>query len=138
MEDSKMRGFKGVKRYWRRRGYRRLAPANESRSKRGKWSWKLRIPRRLKIKLKFKFNPKKLIARVHDAYVRMMMRVADLPAVRCGAIAGYGGGGSGEFGMRPMKEYDEKIIIQMYNSLVMRQIQLKELELEPYHTAGFQ
>ncbi|KAK1428150.1 hypothetical protein QVD17_16978 [Tagetes erecta] len=128
--------YKGVKRYWRRRGYRRLSPAtattNELRSSNRKtWSWKIRMPRRLKIKLRFKFNPKKFIARVQDAYVRMMMRVANLPAVSSGAIAGYGGGDIGQFGMRAVKEYDEKMIIQMYNSLVMRQPHLMALDVEP-------
>ncbi|KAJ0610165.1 hypothetical protein HanHA300_Chr01g0000821 [Helianthus annuus] len=121
----------GLKRYWRRRSYRRLGTTtDESRSKR-KWSWKIRMSRRLKIKLRFKFNPKKFIANVHEAYVRMMMRIASSPVVRSGSIGGYGAGGFSQFGMRPMKEYDEKVIIQMYNSLVMRQAQLKALEAEP-------
>ncbi|XP_076883545.1 uncharacterized protein LOC143532363 [Bidens hawaiensis] len=118
----------GLKRYWRRRGYGRLDATDEFRSKR-KWSWKIRMPRRLKIKLRF--NPKKIIERVQDAYVRMMMRVASSPVVRGGAIGGYGGGGIREFGMRPVKEYDEKVIVQMYNSLVMRQAELKALEVQP-------
>ncbi|MFS7901635.1 hypothetical protein Hanom_Chr01g00002011 [Helianthus anomalus] len=121
----------GLKRYWRRRSYRRLGTTtDESRTKR-KWSWKIRMPRRLKIKLRFKFNPKKFIANAHEAYVRMMMRIASSPVVRSGSIGGYGAGGFSQFGMRPMKEYDEKVIIQMYNSLVMRQAQLKALEAEP-------
>ncbi|KAJ0791028.1 hypothetical protein HanOQP8_Chr01g0000981 [Helianthus annuus] len=121
----------GLKRYWRRRSYRRLGTTtDESRSKR-KWSWKIRMPRRLKIKLRFKFNPKKFIANVHEAYVRMMMSIASSPVVRSGSIGGYDAGGFSQFGMRPMKEYDEKVIIQMYNSLVMRQAQLKALEAEP-------
>ncbi|KAM0050615.1 hypothetical protein Hdeb2414_s0007g00225991 [Helianthus debilis subsp. tardiflorus] len=121
----------GLKRYWRRRSYRRLGTTtDESRSKR-KWSWKIRMPRRLKIKLRFKFNPKKFIANVHEAYVRMMMKIASSPVVRSGSIGGYDAGGFSQFGMRPMKEYDEKVIIQMYNALVVRQAQLKALEAEP-------
>ncbi|KAI3682769.1 hypothetical protein L1987_83006 [Smallanthus sonchifolius] len=126
MADLKTGVYKGVKRYWRRRSYRRLATTttDEFRSKPRKWSWKIRMPRRLKIR----FSPKKLIARVHDAYVRMMMRVASSLVVRTGVVGGYGGGGFGEFGMRPVKEYDEKMIIQMYNSMVVRQAQLKAVE----------
>ncbi|XP_076899845.1 uncharacterized protein LOC143553829 [Bidens hawaiensis] len=108
-----------VKRYRQRRGYRRLATAtNESRSKRGRWSW-IRMPRRLKIKLRW--NPKKLVDSVHSAYVRMMMKLASSSVVRGGAIGGYGAGAEiCQFGMRPMKEYDEKVIIQIYKSLSVR------------------
>ncbi|KAJ0791029.1 hypothetical protein HanPI659440_Chr01g0000921 [Helianthus annuus] len=130
-------GGLNLKRYWQRRSYQRLgATTDESRSKR-KWSWKIRMPRRLKIKLRFKFNPKKFIANVHEAYVRMMMRIASSQVARSGPIGGYGAGGIGQFGMRPMKEYDEKMIIQMYNSLVVRQAQKKVLEPVPGNSGSY-
>nr|XP_043611519.1 uncharacterized protein LOC122583155 [Erigeron canadensis] len=115
---------KGVKGYWPRRGYHRLAN-DEPRSKR---SWRIRIPSRLKIKIRFKFNPSKFIARIHDGYVRMMTRVANSPSVSRGAINGYGIGGRTQFGLRTLKEYDDKIIIEMYKSLAMKQAQLIALD----------
>ncbi|KAF5782527.1 hypothetical protein HanRHA438_Chr11g0509481 [Helianthus annuus] len=125
MGDLTTRVYTGAKRsYWRRRGYRRLA-TDESQSR---WSW-VRMPRRLKIKLRC--NPKKLVARVHDAYVKMTMKLANSQVVRGGAIAGYGaGGGIYEFGMRPIKEYDAKMIIQMYKSLSVRPEQPVALEVD--------
>ncbi|KAK9057233.1 hypothetical protein SSX86_022068 [Deinandra increscens subsp. villosa] len=122
---------------WRRRGgYRRLDEVVRSKEEgRGKWSWKIRMPRKMKLRrLKFIISLKKVIGRVHDAYVRMMIRVANSPVVirGGGVIGGYGGGVEGQqlqFGMRPMKEYDEKMIIQMYNSLVIRR-QLKAAALD--------
>nr|GEV18610.1 hypothetical protein [Tanacetum cinerariifolium]GEV18611.1 hypothetical protein [Tanacetum cinerariifolium] len=125
---SKVQGVKG---YWRRRGYKRL-DTDESGSKRPRrmWAWKIRMPIKFRLKFKIKFSPKKLIAKVQEGYVKIMMRVANSRAVTSGGIGGYGGGGRPEFGMRPIKEYDEKMIIQMYNSLVMKQAQMMALEAE--------
>lgn len=40
-------------------------------------------------------------------------------------VAGSGGYGDGiaKFGLKPVKEYDEKMIIEIYKSLAMRQAQ---------------
>ncbi|KAK1426724.1 hypothetical protein QVD17_15403 [Tagetes erecta] len=130
MVDLTSKVYKGVKRFRRRRGYRRLASTtDELRSKRGRWSW-IRLPKRLKIKLRC--NPKKLFAKVHDTYVRLMMMVANSTAVRGGAIAGYSAGAEGicQFVTRPVKEYDQKMVIQMYKSLVMRPEQASAFQVK--------
>ncbi|XP_071718228.1 uncharacterized protein [Rutidosis leptorrhynchoides] len=124
---------KGVKRYWRRRSYQHLAAStNEVGSKTKRYSWRIRVPSKLKIKLRFKlkFNPKKLLTRFHSAYVSMMMKVANSPALSGGGLVGFGGDGTSQFGMTPMKEYDEKLVIQLYNSLVIKQEQLAALKVE--------
>ncbi|KAI3800913.1 hypothetical protein L1987_29013 [Smallanthus sonchifolius] len=119
MEAITNRVYRGVKGYWRRRRYERLA-GNENRRKR--LFWRIRITSKLKLKLKKKlklrYSPKKLLIGIRDGYVNMMMRMANSPVV-----AGTGGYGEGtaKFGMRPAKEYDEKLVIEIYKTLAMRQ-----------------
>ncbi|KVI04013.1 hypothetical protein Ccrd_017687 [Cynara cardunculus var. scolymus] len=66
------------------------------------------------------FNPNKFLIGLHDAYVRMMMRMANSRVVlTSGAMStGYGLNAMSPFGMRPTKEYDDKMIIEMYKALV--------------------
>ncbi|PWA59569.1 hypothetical protein CTI12_AA263650 [Artemisia annua] len=47
-----------------------------------------------------------------------------------GAYGTYGGYGDGvaSFGMRPVKEYDEKMVIEIYKALAMRQSQLVPID----------
>nr|XP_043611518.1 uncharacterized protein LOC122583154 [Erigeron canadensis] len=118
--------------YWRRRGYRRLTTTTDEEvpSRRQKWSWKIRMPSKLKIKLRFKLSPKKLITSVHDAYVNMMMKIGNSRVISGGAISGSDGRIS-QFEMKSVTKYDEKLIIQLYNSLVMRQAQLMALDINP-------
>ncbi|KAJ9543189.1 hypothetical protein OSB04_022896 [Centaurea solstitialis] len=102
--------------FWRRRRYKRLATASKG-SKRSSW--------RIRIKLKFKLrylNPKRLLIGLHDAYVRMMIRVANSRVVLTGGAVstGYGVHAMSPFGMAPTKEYDDKMLIQMYNSIIGR------------------
>lgn len=127
MEGLRTRVYKGVKRYWGRRHYERLGGKNrdESGTKRRRRFWRIRITPKLKLKLKLRCSPRKLIVGIRDGYVRMMMRLANSPVV-----AGSGGYGEGisRFGMRPMKEYDEKVIIEIYKSLAMRQGQLVPID----------
>ncbi|KVI12524.1 uncharacterized protein LOC112507662 [Cynara cardunculus var. scolymus] len=116
MEGLRTRVYKGVKRYWGRRHYERLGGKNreESGTKRRKRFWRIRITP----KLKLRYSPRKFIVGIRDGYMRMMMKMANSPVV-----AGSGGYGEGiaRFGMKPVKEYDEKIIIEIYKSLAMRQ-----------------
>ncbi|KAG7531170.1 hypothetical protein ISN44_Un55g000660 [Arabidopsis suecica] len=112
-------------RYWRRlRGYQRLdgsaKKANSGRRnvKRVKMDptrkrrfWRIKIVPKLRF-LK-KSSPKKL----GDAYVNMMLRLANSRVV--GSSYGYGqyGYGSG----LASKEYDEKKLVEIYKSILMAQ-----------------
>ncbi|KAK8588211.1 hypothetical protein V6N13_087156 [Hibiscus sabdariffa] len=115
-----------LKGYWKRRGYVKLNGPSRARqgrvelgNSRRKRFWRIRIKARLRIK-----SPKKLFVWLRDAYVKMMLGLANSRMVS----GGYGGGtadqGIAAFGKRPMKEYDEKMIVEMYRSLVMGQGQL--------------
>ncbi|KAI3783214.1 hypothetical protein L2E82_13279 [Cichorium intybus] len=122
MEGITTRVYKGVKGYWRRRRYQRLGgkTRDESGPKRRSRFWRIRITPKLKLKFKWRCSPKKLLIGIRDGYVRMMMRMAN-----SSVVAGSGGYGDGiaKFGLKPVKEYDEKMIIEIYKSLAMRQAQ---------------
>ena len=70
---------------------------------------KLRILRRA--------SPKKLLVWLRDSYVNMMMRLANSRAVGPSA---YGGS---KFGSGQMKEYDEKVLVEIYKSILMAKAQ---------------
>lgn len=53
---------------------------------------------------------------VRDAYVNMMMKIANSKCMS----SGVGGG----FGTRQLKEYDEKVLVQIYKSMIIAQGQL--------------
>ncbi|KAI3741766.1 hypothetical protein L1987_59443 [Smallanthus sonchifolius] len=123
MEGITNRVYRGVKGYWRRRRYERLGGKSRHENRRRRF-WRIRITSKLKLKLKLKKKlklPKKLLIGIRNGYVNMMMRMANSPVV-----AGCGGYGEGiaKFGMRPAKEYDEKLVIEIYKTLAMRKAQL--------------
>ncbi|KAI4349709.1 hypothetical protein L6164_010269 [Bauhinia variegata] len=115
--------------YRKRRGYRRLnGSGREKRSVQlgdgntpRKRFWKIKIGP--KIKILRKASPKKMLIWLRDAYVRMMMGLANSRAMSTAASSGYAGTLPGRFGSGrgPVKEYDEKMIIQIYRSLMMAQ-----------------
>ncbi|XVF72695.1 hypothetical protein PTKIN_Ptkin12aG0140800 [Pterospermum kingtungense] len=119
---SKYKGFRG---YWTRRGYVKLNGSRRTRrssrvelgSSPRRRFWRIRVKAKLRIP-----SPKKFLIWLRDAYVKMMLRLANSRMVS----AGYGGGdfGIAAFGKRPLKEYDEKMIVEIYKSLVMAQGQL--------------
>ncbi|KAF8089722.1 hypothetical protein N665_0498s0023 [Sinapis alba] len=112
-------------RYWRRsRGYERLDgstkksnsdPRNVKQVKldptRKKRFWR-RIKIVPKLRVLKKTSPKKLLTRLRDAYVNMMLRLANSQAI--GSSFGYGSG----LGSR---EYDEKKLVEIYKSMLMAQ-----------------
>ncbi|KAG2252541.1 hypothetical protein Bca52824_082677 [Brassica carinata] len=88
-----------TKRYWRRwRGYEKL----DGSSTPGRRSGKQGVAQ----------EASGLVTRF---YVNMMMRLANSRA-----IGTYGGSG---FGQRQMKEYDEKVLVEIYKSILMAQAQ---------------
>ncbi|KAE8671279.1 glycosyl transferase family 8 family protein [Hibiscus syriacus] len=128
MEGVSTTMYKRLGGYWKRRGYVKLnggtrGGARRSRvelggSSRRRPFWKIRV--RAKVRLP---SPKKFFVWLRDAYVKMMLGLANSRAV-----TGYGGAmgdhGVSAFGKRPIKEYDEKMIVEIYKSLVMAQGQL--------------
>ncbi|CAA7030511.1 unnamed protein product [Microthlaspi erraticum] len=119
------------KRYWRRwRGYEKLdgsstaSETNQGRRKekrvkmdptRKKRFWRIKIVPKLRILRKA--SPKKLLVWLRDSYVKMMMRLANSRVV---GSSGYGGSG---FGSGQMKEYDERVLVEIYKSILMAQAQ---------------
>lgn len=140
-----MENYKGgLKGYWKRRAYNRLdgQPGNR-RARRSRVElgggggggprrkfWRIKISPRLRLFSRIRrFNPKRIFARIRDAYVRMMIGFANSGAISGGF--GYGGQAVSAFG-RPhqIKEYDEKMIIQIYRSL-LTQNQLVSAAADP-------
>ncbi|PWA65948.1 hypothetical protein CTI12_AA243600 [Artemisia annua] len=124
MEGLSTKVYNGVKCYWKTRGYQRLGTstsvpdrhgAEESgtrRRRRKRKLFRLRISRRLKL------NPRKWYIGARDAYVRIMMKLANTSVVRSRTMAGYNGDG---FGRPSQKEYDEKMIYEIYKTLSVAQ-----------------
>ncbi|XP_057473830.1 uncharacterized protein LOC130762188 [Actinidia eriantha] len=121
--------YGGLKRYWKRKGYERLNGSGCRRKTRvelgrrtGSGSHRRRRFWRIKITPRLRFNPRKFLMGLRDAYVNFMLRIANTRVMS----GGYGGAvdpSSGGFGRVPLKEYDEKMIVQIYNSLLMAQAQ---------------
>ncbi|MQL96059.1 hypothetical protein Taro_028730 [Colocasia esculenta] len=141
-----MEGYKGgLKGYWKRKRYQRLDGGGGARS-RG-WRWRSQRPRvqlsaagdqgegaggrrrrfwRIKIAPKLRFlrravaAPRQLLTAVRDAYVRMMLRFANSRVFSAGGGLGYFGGDPAPLGFGPpaLKEYDEKMIVEIYKSLM--------------------
>ncbi|XP_022993314.1 uncharacterized protein LOC111489358 [Cucurbita maxima] len=113
-----------LKRLWRRRRYQRLGSgtgAARSRSFRLGRLWRIRR-RAPKLRLKM-VSPFKALARFHDAYVKMMMRVAN----SVGSMYAIGGYGNGKRIPKPSnqvslvscggEQVDTKLVLEMYNKL---------------------
>ncbi|XP_022769799.1 uncharacterized protein LOC111313393 [Durio zibethinus] len=126
MEGVSATMYKGLRRYWKRRGYVKLNGSGRERrsrvelgSSRRRRFWRIRVKAKLRIP-----SPKKFFVWLRDAYVKMMLRLGNSRVVS----SGYGGAiddnGIATFGKRPLKEYDEKMIVEIYKSLVMAQGQL--------------
>ncbi|KAJ9187830.1 hypothetical protein P3X46_003245 [Hevea brasiliensis] len=139
MEGVSATMYTKLRAYWRRRGYQRLNKSTRRRmnqielgSTRRRRFWRIKIKPKLKI---FQIaSPKKLFIWLRDTYVRMMLGFANSRLIGAG---GYGYGfpdGMAAFEKGPLKEYDEKLIIEIYKSLVKAQSQS---QLVPHDTARF-
>ncbi|CAH8362935.1 unnamed protein product [Eruca vesicaria subsp. sativa] len=121
-------------RYWRTksRGYERLdGSTNTSNSdprnvkqvkldptrKRRFWR-RIKIVPKLRV-LKKTTSPRKLLTRLRDSYVNMMLRLANSPAI--GSSFGYGGEYEHDSGLASSREYDEKKLVEIYKSMLMAQ-----------------
>lgn len=142
MEGISASMYKGFRGYWTRRSYVKLNGSRRARRSAaelgGSSPPRRRFWRRFKIKAKLSIpSPKKFLIRLRDSYVNMMLRLANSGMVSSGY---YGGGaaiddGVAAFGKRPMKEYDQKMIVEIYKSLVMAQGQLVPLEAAKLRSA---
>ncbi|KAF5201347.1 hypothetical protein FRX31_009066 [Thalictrum thalictroides] len=129
MEGFSVNFYQGIKGYWKRKHYQRIHGSGSRHknrveltdlgTKRRKRFWRIKIAPKLKI-----YNissTKKFFIRLRDAYVNWMLGVASSR----GFSAGLGGGGSGGslgygFGKDPVKEYDEKVLVDIYKSLILQ------------------
>ncbi|OEL13522.1 hypothetical protein BAE44_0025458 [Dichanthelium oligosanthes] len=133
----------GIKAYWKRRGYDRLDAAEAQRRPRlptaelggpggearqpgqGRRLRGWRVRRRagaLGRRLLRALSPRRLLARLRDAYVNAMLRLAS-----SAAVAGYGAAGpcctaADPFArQRPLtREYDEKALVEIYRAILAR------------------
>uniref|UniRef100_A0A6M2EGI1 Uncharacterized protein n=1 Tax=Populus davidiana TaxID=266767 RepID=A0A6M2EGI1_9ROSI len=127
MEGVSARIYTKMKEYWSRRGYERIngsgrtrrswpvelgSVTTTSRRRRRRFAWRMKVKPKLKA-LKMS-SPKRCFVWLRDAYVKMMLGFANSRAI---GTAGYGDG----IGARPIKEYDEKMIMKIYKSLVIAQ-----------------
>jgi hypothetical protein len=136
MEGITASAYKGLKEYWQRKGYQRIQGSGRRRrinkvelgstqAKKGRfWRWKIKLSP--KIRIKRIPSPKKMLTWARDAYVNMMLSLANSRVMTVsGSAAGFGGAMSGgpiaDSGFRktPPKEYDEKMIIEIYKSILM-------------------
>ncbi|KAL6500286.1 hypothetical protein OROMI_015597 [Orobanche minor] len=141
MEGISTTVYKGIKGYLRRKGYERLnrrggrkrkmrvlelAPAAGEGSAGRRRFWRIKLAPRLKLNLKLRFSPKKFLLGLRDAYVSTMTKIANSGVIAGGGYGagGYPGDGVVGFGLRPVKEYDERMIVEIYKSIVMAQGQL--------------
>ncbi|XP_018817999.1 uncharacterized protein LOC108989012 [Juglans regia] len=123
----------GLRGYWRRRGYEKLngsghrrrtrsGQLGSSRARLRFWRWRIKITPKLRV-LRLP-SPKSLLVRLRDWYVKLMLRLANS---RVCSVGGYGTStvavcdGIGKFPRGTVKEYDEKMIVEIYKSMVMAQ-----------------
>nr|XP_043638441.1 uncharacterized protein LOC122609461 [Erigeron canadensis] len=135
MEGLSTKVYNGVKCYWRRRGYQRLGTSTASAvhnghaeavpdaKRRRRKLWRININPRLRIKVRR--SPKKFFLGLRDAYVKIMMKLANTSVVRGRTMTGYNVDG---FGKTTIKEYDEKMIIEIYKVLAIKQNHQHEIQ----------
>ncbi|XP_075475766.1 uncharacterized protein LOC142511528 [Primulina tabacum] len=137
MEGVSAAAYNGIRGYWRRKGYNSYQRVNSNRRKRKmrvvelgsaavegsvrrRRFWRIRLTPRLNLKLRA-FSPKKLLFGLRDAYVNMMLKIANTSVISSGFGSSLAENGVAGFGMRPLKEYDDRMILEIYKSIVMAQ-----------------
>ncbi|KAL9670665.1 hypothetical protein QQ045_008221 [Rhodiola kirilowii] len=127
MEGVATTAYTGIKSYWRRKGYRRLhakqqpvddlgfLPTSNGQRRR----FKIGRPRlklgRFRIRLGLG-SVRMFFLKIRDAYVNAMLGLANK-----GIWVGAGDGGMGGFGGGGgrVKEYDEKMLVEIYKRMVL-------------------
>ncbi|KAJ0979898.1 hypothetical protein J5N97_015372 [Dioscorea zingiberensis] len=124
----------GLKAYWKEKAYRRLdategkqrrrrrrLPKAELGDGRRRVFWRIRSRIRIAPRLRSlrKVTPKRILAWIRDAYVRLMLAFARSAAL--GGGYGYSGEAAAMGFSQPMvKEYDEKVLVEIYKSILAR------------------
>ncbi|XP_037413372.1 uncharacterized protein LOC119276422 [Triticum dicoccoides] len=126
----------GIKAYWKHRGYDRLdaaaaqrrpalataelgAGGGEATATAGRRrGWRVRR-RGLGRRLLRALSPRRLLSRLRDAYVSAMLRLASSAAVGYGS-APFCAAPEPFARPRPLKEYEEKVLVEMYRSILAR------------------
>ncbi|XVF80629.1 hypothetical protein PTKIN_Ptkin15bG0089300 [Pterospermum kingtungense] len=128
MEGISATMYKSLRGYWKRKGYVKLNGTKRARQsrvelgstrRRRRRFWRIRVKAKLRIP-----SPKKFFVWLRDAYVKMMLGLANSRMINIGYGGALGDGGIAAFGSRPLKEHDERMIVEIYKSLVMAQGQL--------------
>lgn len=147
MEGVTVNVYNGLKQYWRtkRRGYERINRGGRRRkcgaefdagdgggtSGRKRPSWRIKLTPKLKLNVNLRFSPKKLLIRLRNAYVNMMLRVANTRVIGGGGMGGFAGDTVAGFGTRPLKEYDERMLVQIYKSMLAAHGQTQLVPRDP-------
>ncbi|XP_019162055.1 PREDICTED: uncharacterized protein LOC109158620 [Ipomoea nil] len=131
MEGVSVNVYNGIKQYWKtkRKGYERISRGGRRRkfdtgdgaSGRKKPSWRIKLTPKIKLNFNLRFSPKKLLIRLRNAYVNMMLRIANTRVIGGGGgmgMGGFSGDTVASFGARPLKEYDERMLVQIYKSML--------------------
>ena len=95
-----------------------LTATSSSSGRRRRRGWRVRrsgLGRRVLRAL----SPRRWLARLRDAYVSAMLSLASSHAIGYGS-APYCAGGEPFARPRPAKEYDEKVLVEMYRSILAR------------------
>ncbi|KAA0046671.1 uncharacterized protein E5676_scaffold411G001450 [Cucumis melo var. makuwa] len=131
MEGVSVSVYNGLRRYLRRKSYRKLAASVGRRTetaqlgaagggRRRRRIWRIKISPKLRL---FRRMPslKKLLLWLRDSYVKAMLAFANSRVIGGGSGSGGGDGIWGGAGRSTLKEYDEKMITEIYKSLVVAQ-----------------
>ncbi|ERN16826.1 hypothetical protein AMTRI_Chr02g221570 [Amborella trichopoda] len=114
--------MESIRSYWGRKSYQRLNRSGSRRSRvevarlgsKRRRFWRIKITPKIKFKIP---NPKKLLIRLRDAYVKAMLSLANSRAFTGGG--NFSGMSYGQpFARPPVKEYDEKMLVEIYRSLM--------------------
>ncbi|KAF8401393.1 hypothetical protein HHK36_012331 [Tetracentron sinense] len=132
MEGMSTTLYNGLKRSWRRKDYERLNGSGQRRKSRVQFatlgSTRRRRFWRIKITPKLRFfnitSPKSFFTELRDSYVKMMLGFANCRVFNPGYGGGYGNSLGFGVGGPTLKEYDQKVIVEIYKSLMMAQKQL--------------
>ncbi|KAG9155839.1 hypothetical protein Leryth_004091 [Lithospermum erythrorhizon] len=141
--------YKGVKWYVnKRKGYQKLHGSSQRMNpcvvvmggsgncKKRRFNWRMKLNKKLKFKFKFSISPKKFLIGFRDGYINFMNKIANSSMVTGGGFVGSGGGYGGNvmngFRVKTLKEYDEKMIVEIYKSLVISQTQLAPCDVAKF------
>ncbi|KAK1294688.1 hypothetical protein QJS10_CPA16g01597 [Acorus calamus] len=105
--------YRGIKGYWRRRKYERLDPASGRRNgRKTRRLWRVRVGRR-RLRILRWASPRRILARIRDGYVKMMLGFANSRVFGGGAgISFYGAGAAGDFAGFGRPALKESIVAQ--------------------------